>query len=1026
MPFFLNTNYLIDTMKKLILLFLVLILSVNVYSQNVKNLKLSHQLKSRVENNTFPKKFTTVADTIKVVGILVQFQQDNTSFTTGDGRFDMSNKYYNPALQRDTVIDSPPYDSLYFIDHLEFLKNYYYKASKGKLIINYELYGKVITLPKKMQEYSPQRNESNAKLGQFFVDAWSSADSIIDFSHYDQAKTAFVIFHAGAGKDIDLTSIFGFDPTPYDIPSLYLGIKSLKEIFGSTYEGFQANHGFKISNSLILPSTELREIESLGQTTLLKLGMNGFLVANIGSYLGLPDLFNTQTGNTAIGRFGLMDGQSFFSYLGAFPPEPSAWEKIYLGWVQPVTISYGDGLFNLKTSSTDEFKDSTIYKVLISSKEYFLIENRNRNPFNSGQKVYLRNRAFRDSTLYTKDIAGFNGSDISALHGNLYNVSYLDWSLPGSIDDTSNYRGGILIWHIDENVIDANLASNTINNDLRHKGVAVMEAKGSQDIGISYSTPFGTFISDGSYVDYWYNGYHYVPTTIYQNRFTPTSTPNSLSYSLANNNIFITDFDSISYTMKLRIKIGSDIISPIPGYPKYLGNASVNEYSQVIPIDINKNGKEALFVNNGQNIYAFNNDGTGIVTNSGLLFSGYGSFPVSYGYYGYLNDFRIGGIQNNTTGSSFVTFKLNSGIISDTSITTFTKKVSAAPIIIDSSKIVLGFENGYIVEKLLTANQLIYKDTSLKAAITRFSRDNQQNYRYSYSPVTNIISGNFLLANSADSLQLYNTGEVRINGSKVNINYSDTYRNVIACDINKDSRQEIIFSNGNQLYAVNSNGILLDNFPVKLSSSVTSGFSVCDLNDDGNFAIIFVTANGDLYAVGTNGRTLNGFPYKIGPNTYSTPALYNYSDTLAISVISSDGYLYSFKTNHPYKSQNILWKNYLRDKDFSNNNFRGIYNPPVFSEKLPKDKVYNWPNPVYDGKTFIRYFINGNAGTVTIKILDLSGELVTKLSGTSYSNAENEIIWDASKVQSGVYYGVVEATVDGSTETKIIKIAVVK
>ena len=88
--------------------------------------------------------------------------------------------------------------------------------------------------------------------------------------------------------------------------------------------------------------------------------------------------------------------------------------------------------------------------------------------------------------------------------------------------------------------------------------------------------------------------------------------------------------------------------------------------------------------------------------------------------------------------------------------------------------------------------------------------------------------------------------------------------------------------------------------------------------------------------------------------------------------------------------------------------------------------MYNWPNPVYDNQTYIRYFLNGNAASVNIKILDLSGELVTTLQGTTCSNAENEIIWNVGEVQSGIYYGVVEADIDGSKETRIIKIAVVK
>lgn len=1011
-------------MKKLTLILILLALNCALYSQDFRNLKLSHGLNSSKERIA-KKKYFSNTDTIKVVAILIQFQEDSNPLTSGNGKFDLSNKYYNPALQRDTVIDSPPYDSAYFADHLSFLKNYYYKSSKGKLVLDYDLYGKVITLPKKMEEYSPTGSDYT-KMGQMFEDAWASADSIIDFSQYNENNTAFVLFHAGVGRDVDLASVIGFDPTPFDLPSVFLGLKTLKDVYGQNYEGYQVNHNFKIKNSLVIPSRELRELELTSGNYLFQLGMNGILTGAFGSYLGLPDLFNTQTGKTAIGRFGLMDGQSIFSFNGLFPPEPSAWEKIYLGWVEPVTVSYGEWNFSLKSSSTPEPKDSTVYKVLISSKEYFLIENRNRDPFGAGQKVYTRNRAFRDSTLFTKDVPGFVNYDIYQVNGNLYDVSYLDWSLPGVIDDTANFRGGILIWHIDENVIDANIGSNTVNNNISHRGVALMEAKGSQDIGVTYNTAFGTFTSDGFFVDFWYNGNHYVPSTIYRNQFTPVSIPNSLSYSLANNNIYITDFDSIRYNMSFKIRIGSDVISPVPGFPKNLGKTVTGDYSQVIPVDVNKTGKEILFVNNGQDLYAFNNSGNGLLNPGGILYQGLGSFPALYSYHAYAGDYRVTGIQNSTGSSTVVSFKLNSGSISDTSVINLPKKVSCAPLVIDSSMYVLGLENGFIVERLLTSNAVNYKDTTVKGSITRFTKETPSVYRYSASPVTNILSANFSATNSLDSLQLFNGNELRLNGIKVNVNYSGNFRNITACDINRDGRQEIIYSEGNKLYAVTSAGILLDNFPFKTTSDITSGFSVCDINDAGRYDIIFATASGDLYAVGPDGKPVSGFPVKVGPNTYSTPALYNYNDTLAVSLISGDGYVYAFKTGHIFKAQNILWKNYLRDKDFSNNNFRGIYNPPVFSDKLPKDKVYNWPNPVYDSKTYIRYFINGNASSASIKILDLSGELITKLNGSTNSNAENEVVWDVSKVQSGIYYGVVEAVIDGSTETRIIKIAVVK
>ena len=143
-------------MKKTVFICLLTLFAGTLFAQyNKGKVTFSHPLTSRVENAYKPANYKFFADTLTVVAVLVQFQEDNTPYSTGNGKFDLTNRYYNSSLQRDTVIDSPPYDSVYFADHLLFLKNYYYKSSKGKLVINYDLYGKVITLPKKMQEYSP-------------------------------------------------------------------------------------------------------------------------------------------------------------------------------------------------------------------------------------------------------------------------------------------------------------------------------------------------------------------------------------------------------------------------------------------------------------------------------------------------------------------------------------------------------------------------------------------------------------------------------------------------------------------------------------------------------------------------------------------------------------------------------------------------------------------------------------------------------------------------------------------------------
>lgn len=996
-----------------------------IFSQNRFDLKLSHPLKSGNQNiQSFqPRDYFGGTENYKVVGILVQFQEDDDVRSSGNGKFDLSNKYFNQSTGRDTVIDAPPYDSAYFADHLTFLKNYYSKASKGKLNISFDLYGNIITLPGKMQDYSPQRNETNAKLGNLFQQAWQAADSFIDFSAYDTSRTAFVIFHAGVGRDVDLTSIFGFDPTPFDIPSVFIGLKNLKEFFGSSYNGYQTSEGLYIQNSLIIPSTELRELSLSSGNFLVELGMNGILTASFGSYLGLPDLFNTATGKTAIGRFGLMDGQSLFSYNGIFPPEPSAWEKIYLGWVQPVNITSGTSNISIPTSSKNIERDSTIYKVFISSREYFLIENRNRDPENDGQKIYSRNRTFNDSNVFAGDIVnGFfysnNYSSLYLLNGNVTDVQNFDWSLPGLIDADNAYKGGLLIWHIDEDVINANLSSNSVNNDPSRKGVDLEEAKGAQEIGVTFNTPFGSITGDGTPVDYWFNGYHGVPSNIYKNEFTPTSNPNSLSYSLSNNNIFITNFGLLDTLMTLRISIGSVQLTPVNNFPKFIG-IDYSGNAQPVAFDLTGNGSDEIFVNSLNKTYGYSANGNGL-NGDGLLLNDFGKFIpalIENGNTRYLVSLGSGsiGFLNNNYTLTQINFNLGSA------------SLSTAPFVNDINKTVYVGNSLGAVRKCGVDLSNVLVD-SVAGPINQFSGLRTDTFTYINSDKY-LVTGNLLQQNSTDILKINFNNEFFINGNRLNLNYNitDIPHSPVLADVNGDGLQEIIFVGDGKVYAINSKGVLLENFPVNFNKTISSGISVADINNDNVFDLVFAAGNGDLYAYGTDGKILSGFPVTIGPNTTSTPAFADLNDTLGIFIYSGDGYIYGFKTNVSYNENKILWKNYLRDRFLSNNNYRSVNSSEtVFSEKLPASQVYNWPNPVYDNTTYIRYFLNGNSSGVKVKILDLSGELVTELTGTSNSNSANEIKWDVSSVQSGVYYGVIEAQIDGSTETKVIKIAVVK
>ena len=61
-----------------------------------------------------------------------------------------------------------------------------------------------------------------------------------------------------------------------------------------------------------------------------------------------------------------------------------------------------------------------------------------------------------------------------------------------------------------------------------------------------------------------------------------------------------------------------------------------------------------------------------------------------------------------------------------------------------------------------------------------------------------------------------------------------------------------------------------------------------------------------------------------------------------------------------------------------------------------------------------------------IRIVDLAGELVKTLDGPGEAQTENEVNWDVSRVDSGVYFCHVRAESQRGIRQVVIKIAIVK
>ncbi len=550
-------------------------------------------------------------NTVRILAIMVEFKKTPDVETTGDGTFQISGS----AAQ----IDPPPHDSLYFQNKIQFVENYFQKVSNGYLTITGYVIPQKITLSNPMASYSPPpTGNDNRNLAQLAKESWQIADSLnngIDFSKYD----AFVIFHAGVGRDIDLVSSIGINPTPYDIPSLFLDSTAFAIAFGQTsFDGFV--NGF-IKNTIILPETETRYISP----DTVQLSINGMFAASVGSYLGLPDLFDTQTGSSGIGAFGLMDGAAIFAYNGLFPPEPSAWEKMYLGWVAPITIASSKSNIYVPAGGLKyPPKQDTIYRIPISSSEYFLVENRNRNPRGIGLNLKIADA--NGDTLwrhFSADTAGFLYSindvsyDVSGIIGSVVDVSNFDWALIGETDSSGKSNvydgGGILIWHIDESVIQASLSTNSVNDNPDRRGVDLEEADGSQDIGQNYVlfTDPGYGTQNGWPLDCWFAENPALP---YKNIFNQNSFPNSNSYSGAASLITIDSFSVRSPRMTMHVAIGNPVLYRDSLLSKTFSTTSVNSFPT--------STKNHLYLSTNSGIFALQNNGQSILGNAKYLLSG--------------------------------------------------------------------------------------------------------------------------------------------------------------------------------------------------------------------------------------------------------------------------------------------------------------------------------------------------------------------------------------------------------------------
>ncbi|MBD3386277.1 T9SS type A sorting domain-containing protein [candidate division KSB1 bacterium] len=990
----------------------------------------------------------STADTLRIAVIRVEFVEDQVETTTGNGLFDLSS-------ESDYSIDPPPHNKNYFEHQLLALRNYFKTASNHHLELFFDVYpeeeNSSYSLPHDMVYYSGEEDVEKQKLrwAELMQDALQAADDQIDYGQYD----IYMIFHAGVGNDF----AFDFDATPYDIQSAFIDYETLQETLGNGSSGFAGIETAEraIREAIILPETQNQEgydIGLLGSMTLL-----------MASQLGMPSLFDTETGRAGIGQWGLMD-QGSNNFQGLIPSQPCAWTKLFMGWQQPIEISIGENI----PVGAPQSSGHQIYKIPITQTEYYLVENRQKD-FNGDGYAFGRdangNRAEFDTTGQVL---------LEENTGVLVRIDEYDFGIPGS---------GVLVWHIDETVIEQNLAQNTINNNREHRGVDLVECDGAQDIGYYYDLfDPGYGAETGDYFDpYWSgNESHKIVNDTAVVEFSSSSIPASKTSDGAFTHIKLFDFsrrDSVmTFSLQSELRVN--------GFPQAIGKG--RRVGSLLAIPRPEGALIAAASSCGE-VMIWQRDGEKLIENGRTV--SYTNTMKETNVYPWAVAFEVADSvhlplaatesckQLVLAGNSGVVWILNladenqDGYADIHSQIDLQKKPTAGPLVLPAfgnaqgSLIVIAAEDGTLFSLALNPenqyeiknqNQidqrritaLAYGGSDQNAIIAAsetanlYALDTDLNITWQhklaassgdFQPLVADFDGNrgyeiFVVSNSGEMFALSSAGEPEI-GSQAGHN-RDRHSAPALADIDRDGLPEILYHSHYGLVALNWTGSSATNYPYSyfLEPDSLGFFHSSPLWSGGqNGQLVTITPSGRLYSLDQTGRMTSGFPLPGGMDGDASPAMIDLDEDGDVEVlnISADGFIYAWNLsieNTPASS----WYQVGRDA------FRRFFVPgdqqPVIEQDnlMPAKTVFCYPNPTYEAVTYIRYTLSQTTERVSIRIYDLSGEFVQDLQANGITPGVHEVPWTVERLQSGVYLARVEAFTAQESAFKIIKIAVIK
>ena len=974
---------------------------------------------------------------IRVLAIKAQFKKEtpDDSRTTGDGNFDLRT-VGQFELDEGHTIDPAPHNNEYFRAHLQALNAYYETVSNGRVTLVYDVYPTESTaayqLDSSMAYYGLQSPEFG--LTEFYIDAFAKADAdpALQFVSPtgEPLYDAFIVFHPGSDQQNNLPN-FG-QATPGDLFTGYLRL-------GAPI--FVQNDSLLIFDGMVMPETVSQD----GRVTAL----NAVVAHEFGHQLGLVDLYDTRTFNTAVGDFSLMDNNGFGVNInfgedvspvlvqGVMPIFPDAWSRAYLGFVDVVKVSAGT---NVRLAAAElNTTESQIIMVPINADEYFLLENRRPDIDGDG----ITNLKADEAT----GVIQFPTNSQAAINNREY-----DFLTPGF---------GMLIWHVDELAarldFDGDGFNNFDDNDLqwfnfasdprrwdnRHQFLTVMEADGRIEFGREYFAGFGQqadlFEINGNDV------------------FGPTTNPSSMANTGAYSGITIDNISAAVLTMSCRIRTDGRGTN----WPNFVGKGA----SALRVYDLNADGEEEVVTAVDNYVLAYRYNGTSFfqpiagtevvverptlvgdkVSRDTLAVLGRVSPDREFSMALAIGDLdgdgfaEIVGATNRFTVAAFSSRSLSNIGEAIRRFETFVDEpIAIAPIILDydqtvagkeillytmtNRKIVLDREGNIIVNESSTWPYRVFTDS-----LHRFELISPEGGMRGSANATSIrgaAAGDFDRNGTYETCEVYVEGTLKINyaGNPLTIDVGGPVFSEIALgDINNDGDVEMMFCGDNLIYAYNANGTAVENFPFKVNAAhpvgpLRSSPTLADLDGDGVMEIFVGTGTGELCGFDLKGHRLDNFPRAAGGNVDSPAAVARNAGQGSVLALSREGEISAFNIS---RAQDRDWNALYGGSANTGSYVRGIPALKVASEAI--GYVYNYPNPAVDHTT-IRFSVK-ESGPVSLKFYNTAGDLVLESSVAGVAGTDNEHLVDTSALAAGVYFCQLETN---SGDRKHCSIAILK